>query len=261
MRPVLAYNKAYMQVVVDSLLTHYETAGKGKLVVLLHGWGDTAAGLRPLQMALSKTHKVLALDLPGFGSTEAPKSVWGVDDYAAFVAAFLQKIDAGAVAVLIGHSNGGAIAIRGLALGTLQADQLVLIGSAGIRGVYKGRVKALRYITKFGKALTMPLPSSVKKKLRKQVYQTVGSDMLVAEHLQETFKKVVTDDVREDAKKLTLPTLLIWGEQDDAAPLWYGETYHELIEGSTLEVLPGAGHFVHLDRPAEVVQAIEGFIR
>jgi pimeloyl-ACP methyl ester carboxylesterase len=250
-----------MQVVVDSLLAHYETAGKGKLVVLLHGWGDTAAGLRPLQMALAKTHKVLALDLPGFGGTEAPKAVWDINDYAAFVAAFLQKIDAGPVAVYIGHSNGGAIAVRGLAMGILQADQLVLLASAGVRGVYKGRVKALRYITKFGKALTMPLPKPLKNKLRKKVYHTVGSDMLVAEHLQETFKKVVTDDVRADAQKLAMPALLIWGEQDDATPVWYGETFHQLIEGSTLEVLPGAGHFVHIDRPVEVVKAIEGFMR
>ena len=105
----------------------------------------------------------------------------------------------------------------------------------------------------------MPLPKRVKEKLRKKVYKTVGSDMLVAEHLQETFKKVVTDDARVDAAQLTLPTLLLYGEQDDAAPVWYGEAYHQLITGSTLEVFPGAGHFVHIDRPAEVVKAIEEF--
>jgi pimeloyl-ACP methyl ester carboxylesterase len=117
----------------------------------------------------------------------------------------------------------------------------------------------LRYITKFGKALTMPLPKSIKAKLRRKVYKTVGSDMLVAEDLQETFKKVVTDDVRADAARLTLPTLLIYGEDDEATPLWFGQTLHELIPGSTLEVLPDAGHFVHLDRPAEVTKAIQEF--
>src|SRR5690606_38998725 len=120
-------------------------------------------------------------------------------------------------------SNGGAIAIRGMARGWLSADNLVLLASAGIRGEYKGRVKALRLITKAGKALTTPLPKSVKQRLRKKVYATVGSDMLVAEHLQETFKKVVTDDVREDAARLALPTLLIYGDQDDATPVRYAE--------------------------------------
>lgn len=250
-----------MQVVVDSLLTHYEVHGKGKLVLLLHGWGDSVAGLSGLQKALAKHCQVLAVDLPGFGGSEAPHEVWGLDDYARFVAHFLRKTEFKTPHVVVGHSNGGAIAVRGLATGELSADTLVLLASAGIRGTYKGRVKALRYITKFGKALTMPLPKSIKAKLRRKVYHTVGSDMLVAEHLQETFKKVVTDDIRADAKQLKLPTLLIYGENDDATPLWFAQTLHELISGSTLEVLPDAGHFVHLDRQGEVVAAIQEFAK
>jgi pimeloyl-ACP methyl ester carboxylesterase len=250
-----------MQVVVDSLLTHYETAGKGSLIVLLHGWGDSAAGMRQLQQLLARHHMVIALDLPGFGTTESPHSVWGLDDYAQFVASFFTKINAGPVSVLAGHSNGGAIALRGLGKGWLHADKLVLLASAGIRGEYKGRIKALRYLAKAGKALTAPLPKAVKQSIRKKAYHTIGSDMLVAEHLQETFKRVVTDDTRADAKALTVPTLLLYGEQDDATPIRYGQLYHECIETSTLEILSGAGHFVHLDRPKEVTRAIEEFAR
>lgn len=250
-----------MQVIVDSLLAHYEVQGKGKLVLLVHGWGDSARGLQGLQQALAKQYRVIALDLPGFGSTEAPKSVWGLDEYAQFVAHFLQKIDEKQACAMIGHSNGGAILIRAFAQDRLKADKLVLLASAGIRGEYKGRVKALRLITKAGKVLTSPLPKSIKQKLRKKVYTSVGSDMLVAEHLQETFKKVVTDDVRDDAKQLRVPALLIYGEQDESTPVAYGQTFHELIDNSTLEILPGAGHFVHLDRPDEVVGSIKEFIK
>lgn len=249
-----------MQVVVDSLLTHYETVGKGKLVLLLHGWGDTAAGLSGLQQALAKHYMVMAIDLPGFGGTEAPKTPWGLNEYALFVQSFLKKIASKPVYALVGHSNGGAIAIRGLASGSLAADKLVLIDSAGVRGEYKGRVKVLRLVTKAGKALTRPLPKSVKARLRRHVYNTVGSDMLVAEHLQETFKKVVTDDVRDDAATLMQPTLLIYGDRDEATPVAYGENFHELIDGSTLEVLPDAGHFAHLDRPDDVARLIGEFL-
>lgn len=249
-----------MQVVVDSLLTRYETKGEGKVVVLLHGWADSAAGLSGVQKALSATHKVIALDLPGFGGTEAPKEVWGLTDYAQFVAHFLAKIGVHNVQAIVGHSNGGAIAIRGLGQGIVSADQLVLLGAAGIRGVYKGRVKALRIITKIGKALSSPLPKPVKRKLRAKVYKTVGSDMLVAEHLQETFKKVVTDDVRADAVKISIPVLLVYGEADEQAPPWYGEAYRQLMPNATLEILPGAGHFVHLDRPDDVAKALREFI-
>lgn len=250
-----------MQVVVDSLLTHYEVKGKGKMVLLLHGWADSAAGLQVLTDALAIKNKVIAVDLPGFGGTEAPKGVWGLTDYAQFVAHFLAKIDVGDATAIIGHSNGGAIAIRGVGQKILNADKLVLLGAAGIRGEYKGRIKALRVITKIGKALSSPLPKSAKQHLRKKVYKTVGSDMLVAEHMQETFKKIVTDDVREDATNVVVPTLLMYGEADEQAPPWYGEAYHQLINGSTLEILPAAGHFLHHDRPEEVIRAIQEFIQ
>ena len=250
-----------MQVIVDSLLTSYEVHGKGKLVLLLHGWGDSAVGLKKLQADLSKKYKVIALDLPGFGATQPSDSAWGLDDYAYFVSHFLAKIDASDLRAIVGHSNGGAIAIRGMARGWLSADALVLLASSGIRGEYKGRIKVLRMITKAGKALTSPLPKAVKQKLRKKVYATAGSDMLVAEHLQETFKKVVTDDVRADAAHLTLPTLLMYGDKDDATPIAHAMLLHEAIRGSKLEVLPGAGHFVHVDEPEKVAQLIEGFLK
>lgn len=250
-----------MQVIVDSLLTRYDVHGKGKVVLLLHGWGDSAAGLKQLQLALAKKHKVIALDLPGFGGTQAPDGAWGLDDYAYFVDHFLAKIEAKQLKAIVGHSNGGAVAVRGMARGWFSADALILMASAGIRGEYKGRVKALRMVTKAGKALTAPLPKLVKQKLRRKVYTTVGSDMLVAEHLQETFKKVVTDDVRNDASHLTLPTLLIYGDKDESTPLAYAKIFNEAIKGSKLEVLQGAGHFVHSDEPKKVAALIEGFLK
>lgn len=250
-----------MQVIVDSLLTHYEVQGKGRPVLLLHGWGDGVADLSKLRAALAKKHKVIALDLPGFGDTQPPESAWGLDDYAYFVDHFLAKIDAKPLRGIVGHSNGGAIAIRGMARGWLSADRLVLLASAGIRGEYKGRIKAIRMLTKAGKALTAPLPKSVKQKLRRKVYKTVGSDMLVAEHLQETFKKVVTDDIRADAAHLALPTLLIYGDRDESTPLPYAKLLNQAVQGSKLEVLAGAGHFVHIDEPEKVAALIEGFIK
>ena len=85
--------------------------------------------------------------------------------------------------------------------------------------------------------------------------------MLVAEHLQETFKKIVSDDVRVDALHLTLPTLIVYGDKDESTPLRYGNMFNEAIKGSKLEVVADAGHFVHVDQPEKVVKAIEGFLR
>ena len=249
-----------MHVLVDDLIINYQRSGRGKVLVLLHGWGDRANGLRSLSSGLDKHYEVIALDLPGFGASDRPKTAWGLTDYAQLVGHFVQKIGIKKVYAYIGHSNGGAIAVRGLANGSLQSSKLILLASAGIRGEYKGRIKTLRYITKFGKTLTMPLPKSVKRTLRMQVYKTVGSDMLVAEHLQKTFKKIVSDDVRADAAKLTLPTLLIYGEKDVQTPIWFGETFRQIMSDATLVVLPEANHFLAQEQPAAILQYMMEFL-
>jgi pimeloyl-ACP methyl ester carboxylesterase len=249
-----------MQVIVNGLLTHYERAGKGPVMLVLHGWGDSANGWQKMQNAFAETHTVVVPDLPGFGASEPPKYPWGLNDYAEFLETFLQKIDVPKVSVLLGHSNGGAIAIRGLGSGVLSTDKLVLLGSAGIRGEYKGRKAIMRYIAKIGKLLTMPLPHAVKDKLRKTMYASAGSDMLVAEHLQDTFKRIVEDDVRADAARIRVPTLLVYGKDDEATPPRFGRLFAETIPDAKLEIIPHAGHFVHNDQFDETITAIKEFI-
>ncbi len=249
-----------MQVIVDGLLTNYSREGKGKIVIILHGWGDDLRSWRFVSESLSKTYQVILLDLPGFGGTQSPNSPWGLSDYASFIAAFLRKLDVNDLYAVIGHSNGGAIAIRGCADAELKPEKLVLISSAGLRGEYNGRIKAMRMVTKAGRAITSPLPKSVKQKLRKQVYKSIGSDMLVAEHLQDTFKKIVTDDVRDDATRIQVPTLLLYGAQDEQTPPYYGQTFKDLIRDSRLILYSKSGHFLQIDRPTEIIKAIREFI-
>jgi pimeloyl-ACP methyl ester carboxylesterase len=250
-----------MQVVVDGLMTDYVRAGKGKTVLMLHGWGDRKETFAALTKILMTNYDVIALDLPGFGKTDQPKSAWDTEDYASFISHFLTKIAAGDPYAVIGHSSGGAIAMRGIALKLFNAKKLVLLASAGVRGEYKGRAKALRIVTKTGKALTTPLPKSLKKKLQRKVYDTIGSDMLVAEHMQETFKKIIADDLRASAPQVASETLLIYGEKDTATPVQYGEMFHNLIHGSKLVVIPGASHFVHHDNPHEVETFVTEFLK
>jgi pimeloyl-ACP methyl ester carboxylesterase len=248
-----------MQVVVDSLLTKYSRQGKGKSLLVLPGWADNSKSWQAFSRRLAQDYDVIVLDLPGFGGTQAPETAWDLTNYATFVKAFLQKIDVTPSAI-IGHSNGGAIAIRGVGSGSLATTKLVLLASAGIRTQYKGRQKFLRLITKTGKLLSIPLPSRAKKRLRRTVYKTIGSDMLVAEHMQATFKKVVEDDVQLDAAKITTPTLLLYGEKDEQAPPQFGVQFHELIDGSVLEIVAGAGHFLQLDQADEILKLIREFL-
>lgn len=250
-----------MQIVVNGLLTNYRQSGEaGSTVVLLHGWADSQKTFEVLVETLRLKHRVITLDLPGFGQTQAPSEVWGLTDYCKFIAEFLEKINVNKVDVLIGHSNGGALAIKSIASGYLKPDKLVLLSASGIRDRDKAKKLGLKVVAKTGKVATFWLPKSSKQKLQKKLYGTIGSDMLVTPELKETFKKTVSEDIQSDASKLKLPTLLIYGDQDKATPVDYGEVFQRLIEGSQLKVISGASHFVHHDNPVEVLNFIEGFI-
>ena len=250
-----------MNIVVSDLLTTYAMVGKGsKTIVLLHGWADNLTTFSQLQEDLGKDYRLISLDLPGFGGTDVPPETWGLANYADFTAAFLQKIKVANLYAIIGHSNGGAIAICGLSSGELTAKKLVLLASAGVRDVQTARKKVLKVVAKTGKALTKPLPKPLRAKLRRSLYKAAGSDLLVAEHLQETFKKVVSQDIQAYAAGLQLPVLLIYGQNDTDTPPAYGRLLNQRIEGSDLKIITQAGHFVHHDQPAIVARAITEFL-
>lgn len=250
-----------MQMIVDSLLVNYQQHGKGsKGVLLIHGWGDNIQTFDNLQKFLRKKYTVLLLDLPGMGASQPPESVWDLDNYASFIDKFIQKAWGKPLHAIIGHSNGGAIALRGLGQGKLKADKLVLLSSAGIRSNRQAKKLALKFVAKAGKVATIPLPRKARERIRRKFYGQIGSDMLVMEHLQQTFKKVVNQDIQADARGLSLPTLLIYGERDTDTPPNYGKVLSSAISGSELQVLRGAGHFVHHDQPNQVDKLIGDFL-
>lgn len=242
-------------------MTSYQLAGKGKLVLLLHGWGDSKEGLQSIFDHLSKDYQVLAVDLPGFGATQPPKEIWNLDNYAGFVTALLSKLELKQPYAVIGHSNGGALAIRSISLGELKPDKLVLLAASGIRTGSAFKRAVLKIIAKTGNIATIWMPERYRRALRKSLYGVAGSDMLVAPQLVETFKKTVRQDVQLDAAKIEVPTLLIYGSADRAVPLADGHKYKQLIKNSKLEIIDDAEHFLHHEQPHAVENLIKDFLR
>jgi pimeloyl-ACP methyl ester carboxylesterase len=248
-----------MQVVINKLLINYQAAGKGPVVVLVHGWGDDLINFNKMQKTLAKHYRVLSLDLPGFGKSTTPDRGWSLDDFSKFLADFVHKLDV-SVYCYLGHSNGGAILINGLASKQLKSDKLILIAAAGIRGTEQFKKKAILVGAKLGKLPLKLLPTDYQLELKKRLYKVIKSDAGVNPQMLETFKKIVRQDVTKDASKLHLPTLIIYGREDQVTPPEYGQIYHKLIDDSKLELVNGAGHFVHLQKPDQVEKLIEGFL-
>lgn len=251
-----------MQVIVDNLAAAYYRSGSGPVMVMLHGWGDTSDTFLPLLHVLEKKFTVIRIDLAGFGGSQTPEAGWSLHEYAVFVRNVLQKIAVSPqdITVLVGHSNGGAIAITALSEGLLGAKRLILIASSGIRTTQKTAKSAKKVTAKIGKLASMFLPASKKQKLRQAYYQKIGSDMLVAPHMEATFKKIIKEDVLERSQKIAVPTLLIYGELDTAAPPLFGQMFQQAINGSELRVAQGADHFLHQQHSEKVIAYMKAFL-
>jgi len=248
-----------VQVIVDNLPISYTVSGKGRAILMLHGWGDSSATFAQLSKSLGSEYMCISLDLPGFGSSGIPTEDLQLSDFADYVTKFLEKIGVADIYAMIGHSNGGAIAISGLASGRLSTEKLILLASAGVRDDQRFKKTVLKSASKTVKFATKILPQTAREKLRKKSYQAIGSEMFVNEDMQETFKNIVGHDVQQEASKLTFPTLLIYGREDTATPTRYGQILSASIKGSKY-VEVEAGHFVHIDKPDEVVGLIKDFL-
>jgi pimeloyl-ACP methyl ester carboxylesterase len=249
-----------MKIIVQNLAVEYRDEGAGKTILLLHGWQDNLHTFDALVSLLSQTYRVIRLDLPGFGQSETPKEVWDLDNYVKFVENFIQKIHL-QVDVLIGHSFGGRIAIKGAAKKNLQPNKIVLVNSAGIAKNNTLRNSVLKTGAKIaGAIIRIPPLSFWRKKWRKKIYESIGSDYLNAGAMKETFLKIIAEDLSTSAKKISAPTLLIWGENDTETPLSDGQRLAKLISNSRLEIIKNTGHFVHQEKPEEVAKLIRIFM-
>lgn len=250
-----------MQVIVDNILTSYKKYGSGKKVILcLHGWGDSTEGFATLEKFSPDKYTTILLDLPGFGGSGRPPQDWGLPEYGRFVGKFLQKIDQVPSAV-IGHSNGGAIAIFAVGTSIIKPQKLILIASSGIRISASLKKTLHKILAKIARLLIFFLPKRTQKTIKKKLYTKIGSDYMVIEDMQEIFKRIVSYDILEDAKKVKTSTLLIYGSNDFVTPLWQAKKISGAIENSKLEIIEGAEHFPHKDEPEEVKNLIEDFLK
>lgn len=227
---------------------------------MLHGWGGSLHGFDLLVPNLATVHRVIRLDLPGFGGTETPSETWNLDNYIDFVKSFIQKLDL-KVEVLVGHSFGGRIAIKGLTTKNLTADQLILIGSAGLAKSQTLRNLILKSLTKIGNLISY-LPPFIfwRRQLKRKLYRAIGSDYLDAGVLRQTYLKIIAEDLSLIAPNVSVPTLLIWGAEDVTTPLTDGRRLASLIPHSQLEIIKDTDHDVHQQKPEQVNELINKFL-
>ncbi|MFP6734363.1 MAG: alpha/beta hydrolase [Rhodospirillales bacterium] len=218
-------------------------AGDGETLLLLHGANGNMSWM-PIFETLAEQYHVILPDHPGFGDTEAPNWMDNISDVSYF---YLDVIDAMELDQfhLAGHSMGGWIAAEIAVRDAHRIKSLTLVSAAGIRvnGTPMGDLFAWS-------------PEETARQVFAQ--QSFIDEMLAQEPGEEQIEIMLKNrqmaarlcwsprlhnpDLKKWLHRLTLPTLILWGDSDGIFPEPYAHAYHALIPGSELEVYENCGH-------------------
>ncbi|HEY8361999.1 MAG TPA: alpha/beta hydrolase [Tissierellaceae bacterium] len=238
-----------MMMDIDGISLNYIVEGSGKDVLVIHGWGANINTIMPIVNILKDKFRVHAIDLPGFGLSSQPKEVINSFQYAEIIKKYIDKMGIDKI-TLIGHSFGGKLSII---LGSKYpelVEKIVLIDSAGLipkRGPkYYIKVYSFKTLKLLYKNLFFWIKDD--EKLEK-LYKKFGStDYKEASGvMRKILVTVVNENLFPLLNKIKAPTLLIWGENDTATPLYMGKIMEKEIKDSGLIVFEGAGHYAYLD--------------
>ena len=237
---------------VNGIGINYEQKGSGELVVLLHGWGSNIKLFANLIDLLSAKYTVVAMDMPGFGESEEPKTPWCVDDYVQFVIDFLKDYDTKEV-TLLGHSFGGRVIIKMHSRESLpfKVKKVILVDSAGIMPPKSNKKSWRTRYYKMGKAV---LSTKLVQKLAPDALENFRKKMGSADYaaaspmMRQVMVKVVNEDLESYLPNIKCPTLLVWGVNDTATPISDGEKMEKLIPDAGLVRLENAGHYSFLEQ-------------
>ena len=231
--------------------------GSGSPVVVLHGWGGRIESMSPVIRCLAERHRVIAIDLPGFGDSPVPAGAWGTPDYSAYVRDVVTEVGIDR-AHFVGHSFGAKVSFYSAAVYPELVDRLVIVGSPGLRTPPSAAARAKRAASRAGRAVGKLGPAG--RAIRQAIYkQIASSDYQEAGELRPILVKVVNEDYRDILPRIKASTLIVWGSEDDAAPLMHGQAMERLIPDAGLVVFEGAGHFAYLDESGRFCRIVRHF--
>jgi pimeloyl-ACP methyl ester carboxylesterase len=232
---------------VNGLLINYTDSGKGKIVLLLHGWMHSKDSFKDLAKILSANYRVIALDLPGISATSQLDNAWTVNDYAVFLKNFVNKIGVKNIYAMVGHSFGGRVILKSVTRKTMSPQKIIFIDAAGV----KPKQKITSKLLSLGRPLRrLPIFRKIVDRISSDDYRSLSGVM------RETFKNIVNEDLVPYMSEINQPTLLIWGENDTETPLTDANIFHSKVKNSKLEIIENAGHNSYIDRPDLVAEKI-----
>jgi pimeloyl-ACP methyl ester carboxylesterase len=247
---------------IAGMKIHYKEAGTGPDVLLLHGWGASADSWGGVMGALADKCHLVAIDFPGCGKSDLPEKPLDIDDYVSLVTEICQTLNLDNP-ILIGHSHGCRVMMKICGLGLLSPKKIVMIDGAGLKP--KFNLKKTLKIATFKTVkwfLKLPIIRNYSEEALKKARNHFGSaDYSTApEVMRSTMVKLLSHDMTPYIDKIKSSTLLIWGENDTATPLYMAKKLEKNIPDCGLCVIKNTGHWSFVERPIEANAILRSFI-
>lgn len=251
----------------DGLRMRYAEQGNrlGKPVVLLHGWTDSWHSFDRILPLLSPELHVFALDFRGHGGSGSPAAGYRTTELADDVIAFLTALKLDRV-TLVGHSLGSFVAQEVVMRAPGRVARVMLVGSGstlrtpavlGMEEVMAGFRDSIpaAFVAEFQRSTVVkPVPAAFmdsaiahSRRVRPHVWHAVYRGFLAP-----------TDPTR--LGRITVPTWMVWGDQDQIFPRGEQDALLRLIPGSKLSAYPGVGHAPHWEEPVRFVRDLNTFL-
>ncbi len=243
----------------EGKFNYIETGGQGPNLMLLHGLFGALSNFEGIVREFSKNFNVIVPILPIYELPLLKASISGLVEY---VVDFVHHKNLSSLNVL-GNSLGGHIAL----LYTLQEmdriKSLTLTGSSGLFESGMGSTFPKRGDYEFIRKKTEETfynPEVATKELVDEVYDIVN-DRGKAIRVISTAKSAIRHNMGDKLHRITVPTLLIWGEEDSITPPFVAEKFKELIPNSQLHFLKNCGHAPMMEKSGEFNAILMAFLK
>lgn len=257
--------------------------GDGSPIVFVHGLSGSWPNWLEQLPVFASSHRVIAVDLPGFGHSPMPHEQITIAGYARTLDGLLDALGVDA-ATLVGNSMGGFISAE-LAIGYPQrVERLVLVSAAGI-GTYQRPdvMRAIPLLTRAERivaAYTAWLASKSEAVVRRRRLRNATLGLVVrhpgrlpgplaAEQLRgagkpgflQALQAIMEYPIEERLPEIACPTLIVWGDEDRVISLRDADVFERLIPGSRKVLFKDTGHMAMLERPAAFNELLERFVQ
>jgi pimeloyl-ACP methyl ester carboxylesterase len=230
-----------------------------KSIIFLHGWGGSKNSLLKLaEYTQIAGYENIVLEMPGHGTTPEMDKPWAMKDFVNWLYKKLRENEISEY-ILVGHSFGGKIILAGLEYGELKPEKIILIDANGLFHRNSLKKKFWKSLSRFAR-LFEKFPFFNKFRLFfYRIFIGETDYAKTSKNVRESFKLFNEEFFDQTLKRIEVPTLIVWGRNDQVTPLWMGEKMHSKIKDSELVVFEDT-HGLPIKQPEKVSKEIIKFI-